>query len=89
MSWRRQTCRDDGSCGRTGVVRAEKAAEQSAERFVSRPSTCRGDDERVVKMAEFLPKWQMKRESFISTLVSVKLCRRDEFIDGVHSTTIP
>ena len=34
-----RTCRDDGSCGRTGVARAGKAAEQSAERPVSRPST--------------------------------------------------
>ena len=33
------------------VSHAGKAAEQSAERSVSRPSTRRGDDERVVKMA--------------------------------------
>ena len=33
------------------VARAGKALEQSAERYVSRPSTRRGDDERVVKMA--------------------------------------
>ena len=48
MSWRRLTCRDDSSCGRTGVARAGKAVEQSAERSVSRPSTLLGDDERVV-----------------------------------------
>ena len=37
---------------RTHLCRARgKAAEQSAERSVSRPSTTRGDDERVVKMA--------------------------------------
>ena len=37
MSCRRLTCCDDGSCGRTGVARAGKAAEQSTERSVSRP----------------------------------------------------
>ena len=38
-SWRRRTCHDDGSCGRTCVARAGKAAEQSAERSVSLSST--------------------------------------------------
>ena len=40
MSWKRRTCCDDGSCGRTGVMRGGgEAAKQSAERSVNRPST--------------------------------------------------
>ena len=46
MSWRRRTCRDDGSCRRTGVAGAGKAAEQLAE--LSKFAPCRKWYEKVI-----------------------------------------